>query len=188
MLGISTGTSATSITDTAKAWTTDEHIGRRVTAYPVAGTPVYGVITVNGPDSLTVDRWYDPNAPGGAVGTTPTAIGTAYLISLGQEPGFYMAFTENGDATLPGETSLPGELTTNGWTRVYATFAHTLSASNFTLAATGSPTSGGPYTIRKVGVYNAKVGGKLLYAPLLSVASGPLLPGDTVTPTVLGTL
>jgi hypothetical protein len=138
---------------------------------------------------LTIDRWYDPTAPGGAAGSTPAAT-TVYVILPGGAPAWYMALTANNGAPAAGDTTLTGEITTGGGglIRKICTYAHTGGAASYSLTAvyTANGSDALPVTIAKIGVFNSLVSGQMLFETLLSATAVMSAIGDqlTVTDTV----
>lgn len=186
--GTATGTAATTLTDTTKAWTTNQWAGKDVICGGVIGTILSNTATV-----LTVARWETPGSRAGAVAATPAA-GT-YVIESGQCPAYWMACTANNTAPSIGgaDTTLTGEITVagSGFLRAVPVWAHTTGTNAFTLTitftATGSDTF--PQNINKIGVLNAQNGGRLLFETLLSATFTANQAGDNVqvTDTITGT-
>lgn len=179
---VATSMSATSLTDTGEAWTTDQFKGWTVIAEETTNTPVQGHIGSNTGTVLTVDAW--TNADDSA-GTTPG--GTAnYAIYPTCRPR-YMALTENAGAANAADTVLTGELTTGGASRALATYAHTPAAATFTLLKSYSITATFP-AIHKMGLFTASTAtaaGILVFETVLN-ADASVINGDTlqVTDTV----
>jgi hypothetical protein len=182
--GTSTGTSATTMTDTGASWGTTQYVG----GWVVCGNR-YGIIISHTATVLTIDRWYDPTAPGGAAGSTPGAT-TIYVILPGGAPAWYMALTANVAAVNATDTTLPGEIVTGGGglIRKICTHAHTAGAASYTLTAvyTANGSDALPVTIGKVGIFNSLVSGVMLFETLLGTTATLSLSGDqlTVTDTV----
>jgi len=178
--GTSTGTAATTLTDTGAAWTTNAYAGHVV----VTGS-VYGVIASNTATALTVDKWYTPASPGGAAAATP-GLG-AYVILPGGQPAFWMALTANSTAPALTDTTLAGEIATagGGLVRKVATYAHTTGAASYTL--TGSYTANGsdvlPVTVAKMGCFNSASGGRMPFETALSATATLSASGDALTVT-----
>lgn len=178
--GTSTGTTATTLTDTGKSWPTNAWTG-----HLVATGSVYGVVVSNTATALTVDRWYTPGSPGGAAASTPVT--GAYVILPGGAPVWYMALTANSSAPAATDTTLTGEITTSGGglIRKLATYAHTAGASSYTL--TGSYTANGsdslPVTVAKIGTFNSISSGQMLHETLLSATATLSASGDPLTVT-----
>lgn len=97
----------------------------------------------------------------------------------------YMAVSNNATAPAAGDTTLAGELSTNGFNRAQATYAHTGGAATLTL--TKSWTATGTVTgIHKMGLFSAASGGTLVYTTAFSVdadvtADDTLEVTDTIT-------
>ena len=170
---------ATTVTDTGKSWTTNAWAGHVVTMAGVYMTVVSNTATV-----LTGDQWHTPATPGGSAATTPSS-GT-YQILPGQHPAWYMALTANSTAPASGDTTLTGEITTagGGLVRKIATYAHTGSASSYTL--TGAFTANGsdslPVTIAKDGIFqHYPSGGNAHLQTLLNATATLSASGDPVT-------
>jgi hypothetical protein len=178
--GTSTAAAATTLTDSGKSWTTNAWAG-----HLVATGSVYGVVVSNSGTVLTVDRWYTPGSPGGAAASSPST-GT-YVILPGGAPVWYMALTANATAPSASDTTLTAEITTagGGLIRKLVTYAHTASASTYTL--TGTFTANGsdslPVTIAKIGTFNSISSGQMLHETLLSATATLSASGDPVTVT-----
>jgi hypothetical protein len=83
----------------------------------------------------------------------------------------YIAVTESATAPAVGDTTLAGEITTNGLQRALATYAHSAGATTYTMAKTF--TAAGAFTaVQKAGLFNA-------------AAAGTLFVENTFTPTAL---
>jgi hypothetical protein len=178
--GTATGTGATSLTDSGKSWTTNEWAGHVVYA---AG--VYGVILSNTGTALTVDKWYAPATPGGSAGSTPGNV--AYVISLGGQPARWLALSNTSTSGTPivaTDTTLPGELSSNGLSRQYSTTqTHTTGANTYTISTTWTVT-GGTTTVERVGVFDAANGGRLVFQTAIADGTEPIvLSGDSLTVT-----
>lgn len=186
--GTATSTSTTSLTMSGATWTSSSYIGHIVTT-----GVVYGVVTANTGTVLTVDRWYNPALPGGAVGSTPGNV--AFIILPGNAPYWYMALDTGVHTPGAGDTALNTEIVTSGGglIRKLATYAHTTSATSYSLAATfianGSDSLGSPVTITNIGIFNTLTGstGRMqFYTPLsptatISASGDQLTVTDTVT-------
>lgn len=176
--GTATGTTATTLTDSGKSWTTNQWVGHVVFA-----AAVYGVVVSNTATALTVDKWYAPATPGGSAGSTPGNV--AYVVSSAQGPAWWMGLTTNNGAASASDTTMTGELTASGLGRALATFAHTTSATTYTLTKAYTSSDGTPRTIEKIGIFQHSTGGSLVFET--AVPSPPtLVSGDqlTVTETV----
>jgi hypothetical protein len=186
--GTATATSATSLTATGTPFVASAYIGQMV-----AAGSAYGVITANTTSVLTVDQWYVPSSPGGAAATTPGAT-TTYVILPGQAPAMFMALTTNATAPSATDTSLASELATagSGLIRKIAAWAHTATASTYTMAATFTATatdqSTGSQTVAKAGMFNSikSTTGIMQFETLLNATANFVATGDqsTITQTV----
>lgn len=182
--GTATATSTTSLTMSGATWTSSSYIGHVVTT-----GVVYGVVTANTGTVLTVDRWYAPATPGGTAGTTPGNV--AFAILPGQAPYWYMALDTGVHTPGVGDTALNTEITTSGGglIRKIATYAHTTSATSYSLAATftanGSDSLGSPVTITNIGVFNTLTGstGRMQFYTALSPTATISASGDSLTVT-----
>lgn len=179
--GTSTGVTATTLTDTGKAWTTNAWAGHMVWS-----GSVYGVVLSNTATVLTVDRWYVPATPGGTAGSTPAT--GVYVIAPGQAPAWYMALTANATAPSATDTTLTAEITTagGGLIRKLATYAHTAGANTYTLTATFTANGSDslPVTVAKMGLFNSlTVAGRMAFETLLSATATLTASGDPVTVT-----
>lgn len=106
---------------------------------------------------------------GDLVAVTPnlrTTVGIDYVAdSLGKSASRptvaeYLALSENATAPAAGDTSLTGEITTNGLARAIATYAHTVAATSYTLSKTW--TASGAFTaVQKAGMFTAVSGGTM---------------------------
>ena len=146
---VATGSSATSLTDTGEAWTTDQFKGWIVVAEESTNTPVFGNIGSNTGTVLTIDAW--KNADDSA-GTTPGATANYFIIPTARAR--YMALTENAGAAAATDTALTGELTTGGCNRQLATYAHTPGTSTYTMIKTFAVTATFP-AIHKGALFTA---------------------------------
>lgn len=182
--GTATSTTATTLANTGGAFGTTKYVGMTIV------TPTrYAKIITHTATVFTVDRWYDPAAPDGAAGSTPSGT-TTYLIVPGGLPAPYMALTANAGAPAAGDTTLTGEITTagGGLVRGICTYAHTAAAASYTLTKTftanGSDTL--PVTVAKEGTFDSKVSGDMLFETLLNATATFNISGDqmTVTETV----
>jgi hypothetical protein len=186
-----TGTSTTA--PTATTFTTD---GVNIPANQAAGhiiqrAGVYGVVLSNTSAAnsvLTIDKWYDPNNPGGAAAATPAA--GQWVLMPGGAPGWWMALTENSGAPASGDTTLTAELNqaSGGLNRALATWSHTAGTNQFALAKTYTVNSSDvpPKTPAKMGIFNAANGGRLIFETLITsppalVAADQMTVTDTVT-------
>lgn len=181
---VATGSSATSLTDTGEAWTTDQFKGWTVIAEESTNTPVFGNIGANSATVLTIDSW--KNADDSA-GTTPgtTANYSIYPTCRAR----YMGLTENASAAAAGNTTLTGEITTGGCARALVTYAHTNDTATLTLQKAFSVTATFP-AIHRMGLFSASnttAGGVMIFESVLN-ADANVLNGDTLTVTDTVTL
>lgn len=146
---VATATSATSLTDSGEAWTTDQFKGWTVVAEESTNTPVYGNIGSNTNTVLTIDAW--KNADDSA-GTTPAS--TANYAIYPTARFRYIGLTENTAAAAAGNTTLTGEITTGGLSRALATYAHTNDAATLTLTKSFSVTSSFP-AVHRAALFSA---------------------------------
>lgn len=186
----STGTSATSLSDTVQAWTVNQWIG----AVVYCGG-VFGVVQSNTATALTIDRWSSPATPGGVAGATPGAT-TAYIIATGGAPAWFVGLGNTNTAPSAADTSMSGEITTagGGLIRKISPWAHTAGTNTYTLTpvytANGSDTL--PVTVYRIGVFSSMVvaatASTMMFETLLSASATLSSPGDqlTVTETVTG--
>lgn len=183
--GTATGSAATTLTNTGATFTTtgSGYAGHVVVAD--ASPIVYGVIVSNTATVLTVDKWYTAASPGGAAASTPGTT-AKYIILSGGQPAFWLALSTNATGPSASDTTLAGELTASGLQRAVATYAHTASATTYTLSKTFTSADGTPRTIEKIGVFNCSgTVGRMVFET--AVTSPPVLvSGDqlTVTETV----
>jgi hypothetical protein len=190
--GTATATSGTSLTNSGATFPTAGQglAGSIVVCGANAsgtGSTVYAVIVSNSSTVLTVDQWYSGTSTSGAAGTTPNATGQ-YIILPGQNPAAWMAVTANSFSPTTADTTLAGELTSNGFSRAVGTYAHTAAASTYTLlhlwTATGAETINNE---AQFGAANTTAGGVM---PFESAEPSPptLVSGDTLQNTVTITI
>lgn len=173
---VATATSATSLTDSGEAWTTDQFKGWTVVAEESTNTPVYGNIGSNSATVLTIDAW--KNADDSA-GTTPASTAN-YAIYPTCRPR-YIGVTENTAAAAAGDTTLTSEITTGGLSRALATYAHTNDAATLTQTKSFSVTSSFP-AVHKAGLFtasNTTAGGIMVFETVLN-ADANVVNGDTL--------
>lgn len=180
--GTSTGTSATTMTDSGASWGTTQNVGRVV----VCGNRYANIISHTA-TVLTIDRWYDAATPGGAAGSTPGAT-TVYVIMNTAASAMFMGLTANASAVGAGDTTLPGEITTGGGglIRKLGTLAHTASASTGTVAATFTANGSDslPVTIAKMGISPSILSTVFnLLQTLLNATATLTISGDQLTVT-----
>jgi hypothetical protein len=190
--GTATATNGTSLTNTsATFYTTGQGLaGAIVAAGPRAtssagDSTVFGVIVSNSSTVLTIDQWYSSATM--ALGTTPNAA-CSYQIIPGQMPAIFLAVTANTFTPSNTDTTLAGELTSNGFTRVIGTYSHTAAATTYVLSTVFTAT--GTETINNEAVFgaaNTTAGGVM---PFESAEPSPptLVSTDTLTQTVTITI
>lgn len=99
---------------------------------------------------------------------------------MGGTPGTaakYIGLTANAGAPAAGDTALTGEIGSGTLIRASATYAHTTSATSYTLTKTF--TSDQTVLIHKIGVFDAVTTGTLVFETALS-ADASLVSGDTL--------
>lgn len=194
---------ATTVTDTGKAWTVNKWAGHIV----VMGNNVFGVVLSNTATVLTIDMWHGPATAllavtggtfaGETAAATP-ATGT-YVILPGQAPAWYMGLSVTAAAPAATDTFLnnAGSISelwaaNGGLNRSRAAYAHTTSATSYTLSFTYQMVAadGASVTLQKLGIFPAQV-----TAVPTAATSGPmfletaipspptLIPGDSVANT-----
>jgi hypothetical protein len=176
---VATATSATSLTDTGEAWTTDQFKGWTVIAEESTNTPVYGNIGSNTGTVLTVDAWRNADD---SAGTTPGA--TANYAIYPTCRARYIALTENASAAAAGNTALTGEITTGGLARALGTYAHTNDAATLTLTKSFSVTATFP-AVHRAGLFTASnptAAGIMVFESVLN-ADANVVNGDTLAVT-----
>lgn len=181
MANTATATSATSLTGASSQAGMVDHL--IVAAASGTGATTYGVITAvnTGTNVFTVDKWYDPTNPGGAAATTPSAT-SKYIICPGSAPVTYLAVSTTVQSGAAGDTTLAGELTTNGFARAFWT-TYTHSANSSSVAISVTYTASGTETINSEGVFTAASSGTLAFEN--SEPNPPtLVSGDTLAQTV----
>lgn len=98
-----------------------------------------------------------------------------------------MALTANATAAAAGDTVLTGEIVTagGGLLRAAATYAHTASATTYTLTKTFTANGSDalPVTIAKIGIFDAASAGNMVFETLLSATATLSASGDTLTVT-----
>lgn len=185
--GTATGSGATSLTDSGATFGTTAFIGSLVVAQPASGGLVYANILSHTGTVLTVDRWYDATAPGGAAGTTPSTTGQ-YVILLTSNAAMYMGLTANATAVASGDTVLPSEITTGGGglIRKICTLTHTAGASTGTAVAvfTANGSDSLPVTVAKMGLSHSLLStANQLLQTLLNATATLTTSGDQLTVT-----
>ena len=91
----------------------------------------------------------------------------------------FIALTENATAPADADTALLGELTTGGFARAQAAYAHTNGTATYTLTKTFTSADATTRTLQKIGVFNAATAGTLMFET--AIPSPPaLVSGDQV--------
>jgi hypothetical protein len=176
---VATGSSATSLTDSGEAWTTDRYKGWTVVAEETTNTPVLGNIGSNTGTVLTIDSWKNSDD---SAGTTPGSTANYFILPTCR-PRF-MALTTDSGAASAASTTLTSEITTNGGSRALATYAHTASTSTLTLTKAYS-ISGTLTAIHRGGLFtasNTTAAGILVFETVLN-QDATVGNGDTLTVT-----
>lgn len=185
--GTATASSATSLTDSGASWGTTQFVGSCVVAAPASGGLVYAHILSHTATVLTVDRWYDATAPGGAAGTTPSSTGLYVILPMALA-SMFMGLTANASAVASGDTTLPGEITTvgGGLIRKIATLSHSAGGATGTAVAvfTANGSDSLPVTIAKMGLGPSLLStANNLFQTLLSATATLSASGDQLTVT-----
>lgn len=163
--GTSTGTSATTMTDSGASFTASSggppETGGMVGWVVQCGT-VYGVIVKNSATVITVDYWHTVASPGGAAASTPGAT-TAYMIIPGAYPAAYLGLSVATRTIAAADPFLTNDGTTvseiwnasGGLNRAFAAFAHTIGTTTYTLTKTFTTTVSDPSssTVHRVGAF-----------------------------------
>jgi hypothetical protein len=181
---VATGSSATSLTDSGEAWTTDQFKGWTVVAEESTNTPVHGNIGSNTATALTVDAWWNADE---SAGTTPGTTAN-YAIYPTCRPRF-MALTENASAASASNTALTGEITTGGASRARATYAHTGGTNTYTMTKTFTISASFP-AIHRMGMFTASTltaTGIMVFEAVLN-ADANVISGDSLQVTQTVTL
>lgn len=101
--------------------------------------------------------------------------------------GKFMALTANATAASASDTTLTSEITTasGGLIRATATYAHTTSASTYTISNTFTANGNDslPVTIAKIGIFTASSSGTMVFETLLSATATISASGDTLAVT-----
>jgi hypothetical protein len=153
MAGTASASGTTSLTNSGAAFPTSGQglSGCIVAAGPNAsgtGSTVFGMITTNSATVLTVDRWYTAGNPGNSTAaTTPNATAT-YQVLPGGMPAMFLAISSDAGAPASSDTTMVGELTSNGFSRVIGTYSHSAAATTYVNSAVYT-CSGGSTTIQK---------------------------------------
>jgi len=199
---ISSAVGATSITDTGSVMTASNLAtpqlgvaGMRVYAAPHTTTlpVVWGNAVSNTTSVVTIDKWWKFAAAAGGsqsnppvTGTTPT-VGDSYVITPGGLSAFdFMAISTDAGAASAADTSLTGEVSTNGGARAFSAYAHSFGGTTLTLTNALS-FSGTLTAVHKGGLFGSLTGGPLLYETVFS-APGDFTVGNGDTATLTWTL
>lgn len=206
--GTATVTTTSSLTGSGGAThATNDSQGQVLVCLSSTGGQVYGIVASNTSGAtpvFTVDRWYNPANPGGAVGTQPAA-STFYLLLAGGPPMLFMGISANNSAPAVGDNYsggaanwvtnglMTGEIATAGGGLIPKITVGAHTAGTNTLTATATFTANGsdtlPVTIAKMGI-----GPSILAATrrglqtLLSATATLNVSGDqlTITDTITG--
>jgi hypothetical protein len=185
--GTATATSSATLTATGTPWVVNAYTGCTVVSLATGG--VFAVIESNTSSVLTLDRWYNPATPGGAAGSTPSGT-TLFAILPGGPPAWFMALSTTNSAPAAGDTTMAGEITTSGGglIRAIATYAHSASATTYTLVNTftANGTDSLPATCYRIGVFISMVNGwagSMMLETTLNASATLSLSGDQVTVT-----
>lgn len=177
-------TSPTTTGFTTSGLVSGAHVGKLV----VLGG-VWGVVTANTTTTVTVDQWYTPGLGTTTAAATPSA-GT-FVVLPGRAPAIFMAITTDATAASATDTSLASEIVAagSGCLRKLSTYAHTTSATSYTMTTTYTYTSTdssfGSRSIAKMGMFNTITGasGIMQFETLLSATATLTATGDALTVT-----
>jgi hypothetical protein len=181
--GAATNVTATTLTAASGFPTAGQGLqGCIVVAWISTTVMVWGIIASNSATVLTIDQWYNATSTTGASGTQPGNT-APYVVLPGNAAAPWMAVSATVHSPVVGDTTLSGELATNGFTRGVGTYAHSTSATTYTLALLW--TASGTETIINEASFaaaNTTAGG---YMPFESAEpnSPTLVSGDTLTNT-----
>ena len=196
LTGTATATSATSLTGGTESGApnhaANDAAGQIIVAW---ASGAYGIVTANTSGTspvYTVDRWYTPNAPGGAAAATPSAT-TGYTLLAGGPPAIFMGITANSATVNMTDTTLPGEITTAGGGLIRKICVTSHTAGTNTAVETAVFTANGsdslPVTIAKMGIGPSMVSTyKNAFQTLLTATATLNVSGDqlTITDTITG--
>jgi hypothetical protein len=181
-----TASSSVSITGTGTPFVASAYI-RMICVDNTTG--VWGNIESNTTGAITVDRWYNPNTPAGAAGTTPGATDKFSIVNA-RTPWMFVAVSTTNAASVATDTTMAGEITTagGGFLRTQATYAHSAGANTYTMAntftANGSDTGSLPYVVYRMGLFKSMVGASVLsmgFETLLNASATITVSGDSLT-------
>ena len=183
-----TGTVASTTTTTlvvaGTPWSAEQFVGQDVYSGAVVGT-----IVSNTNKTLKVARWEKPGSTrGGAPAAEPSAA-ASFSIASGACPAAWVAISASKVAvkatneTLEGEIGSPKEEAAKfGLVRKLATFTYIGSNEykvEVTFTAKESDTVA--VTLAKIGIFNAQVGGVMMFESLLTAEATLSKLGDSVT-------
>jgi hypothetical protein len=178
-----TGATTTSLTATATPFGASAYIGSIVVS---TTSGVYGIVLSNTTSVLTIDRWYNPATPGGVAASTPGAT-DKYMILSGGPPAWFIGISSTNAASVATDTTMAGEITTSGGglIRAIATYAHSASATTYTLTNTftANGTDSLPVTVYRDGVFTSMVSGStttMMLETLLNASATFSLSGDNM--------
>ena len=104
---------------------------------------------------------------------------------MGGTPGavaVHVGLTANITDPAVTDTTLTGEITTAGLTRKAGGYAHTTSATSYTITTLFTAVSADvPVTVAKRGIFTAVSGGTLVFTQKLNPAATLSTAGDTLT-------
>lgn len=158
-----TASSATSLTDSGAAWTTNQWAGYRVYAQSSTSNMVWANVLSNTATVLTVDRWYAAATPGGSAGSTPSSTSPFLIADGGSVSSWFVGLTSTNITPAHGDTSMSGEITTasSGLLRKIAPYAQTsgVASRSITLTPVYTATSSDtfPTTVYAIGVFVSMV-------------------------------
>lgn len=177
-------TTGTTASVSGTPWTVDQWIGHIVYAPNTSITSVddiiYGIIQSNTSSVLTIDRWYKPSSPGGAVANTLPASNAYFAIAPGGAPHWFIGLSTDGTAPAATDTILASEITTGGLARALPTsFTHTASVASYSISKTF--TASATFTVNKGAVFTSVVKDKG-FMPFESAEPNPptVISGDTL--------
>lgn len=113
-------------------------------------------------------------------------IGNSALASASAVAKF-MAISADATSPSASDTTLTGEITSNGLGRQAATYGHTNGQTTFTQQSVWSSITGTQNGIQKMALFTAVSGGTMVFETLLAVAKS-VSSGDTLTITWTGTV
>lgn len=192
-LGTATAITATTLTTGAIASvTSNQYAGSRIYT-PTAWANIISHTSGTTP-VFTVDRWYTYATPGGSAAPTPGSTTTWVIPDGGSVSNWFVGLTSTNITPAHGDTSLSGEVTTNGLGRKIAPYALTSGTSplTYTLTPVFTYTSSGAVTVFAIGVFNSMVVSDttdtMAFETSLSSSATVSSNGDqiTVTETVTG--